>query len=125
MTKSMTRGQERKAAQAGASPTSTGQRSSISKVDIDLIAQSVAELLNQKIEKLESMIQNCVTKPVFEKVEVVKNVEGAKKVFTRDGNIHCDFKGKHFIISSPDDLFHLGIDVDENLMEELGLKDFL
>ena len=50
---------------------------------------------------------------------MVKNIEGVTKVFTRDGNIHCD--GSHFVISSADDLCDLW--VDEISYEELGLSN--
>ena len=53
---------------------------------------------------------------------VVKNIEGVTKLFTRDGNIHCDKGGSHFVISSPDDLFNLG--VDEINYKDLGLSNF-
>lgn len=52
---------------------------------------------------------------------VVKDIDGVSKVFTKDGNIHCDKGGSHFIITSPDDLFNLG--VDSINYEELGLPN--
>ena len=52
---------------------------------------------------------------------MVKNIDGVTKMFTRDGNIHCDNGGSYFVISSPDDLFNLG--VDEINYEELGLSN--
>lgn len=52
---------------------------------------------------------------------VVKDIDGVSKVFTKDGNIHCDKGGSHFVITSPDDLFNLG--VDSINYEELGLPN--
>ncbi|MEW8544340.1 MAG: hypothetical protein AB2693_12470 [Candidatus Thiodiazotropha sp.] len=54
---------------------------------------------------------------------VVKDIEGVTKVFSKDGNIHCDKGGSHFVISSPDDLFNLG--VDSINYEELGLPNLV
>ena len=45
------------------------------------------------------------------------------KVYTRDGNIHCDKDGPHHVISSPDDLFDLV--VDEINYGELGLASLV
>ena len=54
---------------------------------------------------------------------MVRNTEGVTKVYTRDGNIHCDKDGSHHVISSPDDLFDLG--VDEINYVELGLSSLV
>ena len=50
---------------------------------------------------------------------VVKDNKGTSRVYTRDGNIHCDKGGSHYFISSPDDLFNFGVDAVN--YEELGL----
>lgn len=52
--------------------------------------------------------------------DIVKKDGATSNVYTRDGIIHCTFKGKHVLVSSPDDLFQLDIDVD---LEALGLKE--
>ena len=44
--------------------------------------------------------------------DLVRNVPNILRVHTRDGNIHCDLGGKHHVISSPDDLFNIGIEMD-------------
>lgn len=49
---------------------------------------------------------------------VVKENPGTSEVFTREGNIHCSYKNKHFVITSPDDLFNIDMEVD---FERLGL----
>ena len=51
--------------------------------------------------------------PLRMKLFVIVKKDGAtSNVFTRDGITHCTFKGKHVLVSSPDDLFQLDIDVD-------------
>ena len=52
---------------------------------------------------------------------MVKDIDGVTKVHTKNGNIHCDKGGTHYVISSPDDLFDLGL--DEINYEELGLTN--
>ena len=52
---------------------------------------------------------------------VVKGIDGMSKVLTKDGHIHCDKGGSHFVITSPGDLFNLG--VDSINYEELGLPN--
>lgn len=54
--------------------------------------------------------------------ELVKNSTGVTQVFTKDGNIHCTYKESHVVISSPDDLFAIDVDVD---LGALGLKDLV
>lgn len=51
----------------------------------------------------------------------LKQQEGITKVYTIDGNIHCEKDQKHYVVSSPDDLFFLDIDVD---LDVLGLKNY-
>lgn len=53
---------------------------------------------------------------------IVKSTPGVTKVHSVDGNIHCDKDNKHFVISTPDDLFDIGVDVD---LEQLGLAQFI
>lgn len=48
----------------------------------------------------------------------VKAHSGTSDVYTRDGSTHCTYKGKHHVISSPDDLFHIEMEVD---FDRLGL----
>ncbi|WAR14228.1 hypothetical protein MAR_004333 [Mya arenaria] len=43
--------------------------------------------------------------------ELVKSNLDTSKVFTKDGNVHCTYKDKHVVITSPDDLFHIGMDM--------------
>lgn len=50
--------------------------------------------------------------------DVVKNNPDTSDVYTRDGSIHCTFKNKHHIITSPDDLFHIEMEAD---LDRLGL----
>jgi hypothetical protein len=57
---------------------------------------------------------------------VVGKIPGVERAYMRDGNVHCDFKGKHYKIMSPDDIFNqLKIDVTDSMMRELGLENFL
>ena len=43
---------------------------------------------------------------------IVKGTAGISQVRTIDGNIHCKKGGKSYVISDPDDLFDLGVEVD-------------
>lgn len=54
--------------------------------------------------------------------KIVRETPGTTRVHALDGNIHCDKDGKHHVVSNPDDLFLLGVDVD---LEALGLKTFI
>ena len=55
-------------------------------------------------------------------LHIVKKCDDASNVYTRDGNIHCTYQRKHMIISSPDDLFDIGIEAD---LKELGLEHLI
>lgn len=54
--------------------------------------------------------------------KIIRETPGTTRIHTLDGKIHCDKNGKHFVVSNPDDLFHLGIDVD---LDALGLSQFV
>lgn len=77
--------------------------------------------LNEKYKTENIYITDDLTQLRLKLKSIVKDVPGVTKIHTKDGNIHCDKGGTHFVISNPDDLFSLGI--DEIDYEELGLKD--
>lgn len=54
--------------------------------------------------------------------EEIKKNKDVMNVYTRDGNIHCTYKGKHVIVTTPDDLFKLDMEAD---LEKLGLSKFV
>jgi hypothetical protein len=54
--------------------------------------------------------------------DIVKKNPGITNVFTRDRAIHCTYNKKHVVLSSPDDLFHIDVEAD---LELLGLKHLI
>lgn len=53
--------------------------------------------------------------------DYIKESGKVSKLYTRDGNIHCLFKNKDEVISSPDDLFKIELPID---FRKLGLEAY-
>lgn len=54
--------------------------------------------------------------------DYIRERDGVSRVHTMDGNIHGEKNGKHFVVTSPDDLFRIDIDPD---MKALGLESYM
>jgi len=51
--------------------------------------------------------------------DIARKHQGVTNTHTREGIVHCNYKDKHVIVSSPDDFFKLDIEVS---LTHLGLS---
>lgn len=88
-------------------------------MDVFKVKRQLKAAKHESLKKI--FITEDLTKLRLRLKDVVKSTEGTSAVFTKNGDVHCTYKGKHTVVASPDDLFKIGLDSID--LEALGLKD--